>query len=278
MKIRFGPAGIPIQCNGSSTLEGVECCANLGLSAMEIEFVHGVRMSSISAESVAKIAKKLDVSISSHAPYYVNLCSKEAEKIQNTKKHIIASALITHKAGGEITVFHPGFYQKLSPKEAYETAKKNLIEIESELKQYNIKIRLGAETVGKKSAFGGLDENIHLSQDLEMVCPVVDFAHVHARGDEKITCEDGYRRIFDRLETELGDYVNHFHCHFSEVEYTEKGERKHMVLGTKNEPPFKPFMKLLAENGYSGTVICETPQLDLDVMKMQEEYNRRLRN
>ncbi|NYZ74105.1 TIM barrel protein [Candidatus Micrarchaeota archaeon] len=272
--IRFGPAGIPIQCKGSSTLEGVRCCADIGLTAMEMEFVQGVRMSETSAADVRKASQETGISLSSHAPYFVNLCSREPEKVENSFRHIIASARITALAGGDITVFHPGFYQKQSPEEAFAAAKKNLKAIEEKLKQDGIKIRLGAETVGKKSAFGGLLESIRLSQQLDMVVPVIDFAHLHARGDMRLKKAEDYKRVFDLLEKELGSYVRRFHCHFSEINYSDKGELNHLVLGTSDEPPFRPFMKVLAENGYSGTVICESPKLDLDALTMKAEYER----
>lgn len=270
--IRFGPAGIPTQCEGPGTLDGVRCCSKIGLDAMEIEFVQGVRMKEDAAGEIAKAAAELDIRLSSHAPYFVNLCSDDKTKLGNSKRHIIASAKITALAGGGITVFHPGFYQKLSPKEAFGAAKKALADIESDLEAMGIKIRLGAETVGKKSAFGGLEENIRLSQELSMVEPVIDFAHLHARGDFRIRGEDDYRAIFRRLENELGSYVQRFHCHFSEINYSDKGELNHFPLGTNNEPPFRPFVKMLAESGYRGTVICETPRLDIDALAMKKEY------
>ncbi len=275
-RIRFGPAGIPIQCEGKGTLEGVKCCSELGLAAMEMEFVQGVRMKEDTAAEIAKTAGPLDISLSSHAPYYVNLCTSDPLKLANTKRHIVTSARITSLAGGTITVFHPGFYQKLSPEEAYKAAKTNLKAIEEELKGLGVKIRLGAETVGKKGAFGGLKENIRLAQELDMVVPALDFAHLHARGDFRIRGEDDYRAIFALLEKELGDYVKRFHCHFSEINYSDKGERNHLVLGSNGEPPYKPFMKVLAESGYSGTVICETPKLDIDALTLQREFDSRV--
>jgi deoxyribonuclease-4 len=102
-----------------------------------------------SAIEIHKVAKELDISLSSHAPYYVNLCTDDEKKISNSIRHIFESARITSLAGGNITVFHPGFYQKLSKEEAYKRAKTRLSEIVEKLKQNNIKIRLGAETVGK---------------------------------------------------------------------------------------------------------------------------------
>jgi deoxyribonuclease-4 len=274
MGIRFGPAGIPIQCGSKTTLDGVKCCRELGLGAMEMEFVQGVRMGRELAAGVRAAAKAADVSLSSHAPYYVNLCSTDKAKIANSERRILASARITALAGGSITVFHPGFYQKLSPEDAFHAAKKALAGIEEKLRSEHVKIRLGAETVGKKSAFGGLAENIRLSKELGMVEPVLDFAHLHARGDFRIRGEADYRAIFGLLEKELGGYVRRFHCHFSEINYSAKGELNHFPLGTNNEPPFRPLMKVLAENGYSGTVICETPKLDLDALVMQKEYLR----
>ena len=182
-----------------------------------MEFVHGVRLNDESAKQIALTAKELDISLSSHAPYYVNLCTSDKKKIANSKRHIFESARVTALAGGNITVFHPGFYQKLAPEEAYQRAKSRLEEIQEKLKQHKVKVRLGAETVGKKSAFGGLYENIKLSQELEMVDPVIDFAHVLARGTRKIKGEEDYRAIFDLLEKELNGYMKRFHFHFSEI-------------------------------------------------------------
>ncbi|MEK6979683.1 MAG: TIM barrel protein [Candidatus Micrarchaeota archaeon] len=271
--IRFGPAGIPIQCEGG-TLEGVKCCAELGLRAMEMEFVQGVRMKEAQAKSIKPIAESLDVSLSSHAPYFVNLCSTEEEKIRNSRRNIFEAAQATSWAGGRITVFHPGFYQKLSKDVAYGIAKKNLEELHEKIDSHGIKIILGAETVGKPTQFGGFEEVIRLSEELGFVEPVLDFSHLHARRDFNIRSEREYVEIFKQLESRLGDYVHHFHSHFSEINYTEKGERNHLPLGTNNEPPFKPLIKVLSENGYSGTIICESPKLEYDALLMQKEYKR----
>ncbi len=272
--IRFGPAGIPIQCKGNSTLEGVKCCKELGLGAMEMEFVQGVRLKVDVAKEIGETAKKLDIMLSSHAPYFINFCSVHRDKIATSKRNIYQAAKITHAAGGRITVFHPGYYQKLSKEEAYKAAKKNIKDAWEKLKKEKIKIVLGAETVGKKSQFGGLDEVIKLSQELGYVEPVLDFAHIHARGDVRIKGEKEYREIFGKLEKQLGKYVKHFHSHFSEIEYTDKGERHHLPLGTKNVPPYRPLLKVIVENGYSGVIISETPQLDIDAQKMKRAYEK----
>lgn len=274
MSVRFGPAGIPVQCSGTSTLEGVRCCRELGLDAMEMEFVRGVRMSKDTADEVGKTAKKLDITLSSHAPYYINFCSKEEQKISNSRRHLFQAAEAIHHARGRITVFHPGYYQKRTPQDAFTTAKRELSSLVQKLKQHNIKTVLGAETVGKKSSFGSLEENIRLSQEVDQIEPVLDFAHMLARGDYRIKTADDYRQILSIVENELPGYSKHIHCHFSEINFTDKGERNHLPLGTNNKPPYKPFMKVLAENGYKAVVICESPKLDIDAQKMQQYYNK----
>jgi deoxyribonuclease IV len=269
--MRFGPAGIPLQCDGNTT-DGIRCTKELGLGAMEIEFVHGVKMGDEAAGAAASAAKELDIRISSHAPYYVNLCTDDATKAESGMRHIFLAARATMLCGGWITVFHPGFYQKLSKEEAHASAKKRLIELHGRMEAHGIKCVLGAETVGKKSAFGGLLENIRLASELDFVKPVLDFSHIHARRDLEIGGEEEYRKIFSMLENSLGDYVNHFHSHFSEIEYTDKGEYKHLPIGSCNEPPYLPLMKVVAENGYSGTIICESPKIEEDALVLQKEY------
>lgn len=273
-ELRFGPAGIPIRCKAGGTVEGIKCCAEMGLRAMEMEFVQGVRMKEEQASLAKEASEKSGVSLSSHAPYFINFCSLEEEKIANSKRHLFAAAQATQWAGGRITAFHPGYYQKLSKEEAYNVAKKNLQSLHEKLKQHGIKTLLGAETVGKKSQFGGFEEVIRLSEELGFVAPVLDFSHLHARRDFEIKGEEQYRQIFSALEKHLGDYVRNFHSHFSEINYSEKGERNHLVLGTNNEPPLKPLLKVIKENGYGGTIICETPKIEEDALKMQAEYGK----
>jgi deoxyribonuclease-4 len=272
--VRFGPAGIPIQCEAATTVQGIECCAKLGLRAMEMEFVRGVRMKEEQAKEAKTISEKLNISLSSHAPYFVNLCSLEEEKINGSKRNIFQAAQATFWAGGRITVFHPGYYQELSKEEAYKVAKKHLQEVHEKIESHGVKIILGAETVGKKSQFGGFEEVIRLSEELPFVQPVIDFSHLHARKDFEIKGEEQYRQIFSTLEKRLGSYVRNFHSHFSEINYSEKGERNHLPLGSNNEPPFKPLMQVLVEQGYSGTIICETPKLDADALILQKEYEK----
>ena len=99
-KIRLGPAGSP----GKSTLEGVQMVNDMGLQAMEVEFVRGVHMGIDLAREVGALAKKLDIELSIHAPYYINLASAEKKKIQESKKRILDSVERGHYLGARYVV------------------------------------------------------------------------------------------------------------------------------------------------------------------------------
>lgn len=275
-KVRFGSAGIPLQCKGSS-LDAIECSRELGLRAMELEFVRGVKLKEESARLLAPAAKKAGVSLSSHAPYWVNCCSTDAEKRETSKRNIFAAAQASSWAGARVAVFHPGYYQKKTPAECFNLAKETLEKTLESMEKHNVSwVKLGAETVGKKSQYGSLDECIELQQKIDGVMLVFDFAHLHARGDWIFKTEKDYSSLFSKVEKELPGYLKDFHAHFSCINYSEKGELNHLPLEGKNQPPYKPLMKVLAENGYAGTIISESPKLEIDALKMKAEYVKHL--
>ena len=90
--IRFGPAGIPIGTPEEGTAAGIAYCKEIGLGAMEVEFVHGVKMGEAAAREAGEVARKSDVLLSCHAPYYINCCAKEELKIAGSVRHIVATA------------------------------------------------------------------------------------------------------------------------------------------------------------------------------------------
>jgi deoxyribonuclease-4 len=270
--VRFGSAGIPLQCKGSS-LDAIECSKELGLRAMELEFVRGVKLKEENARKLKPASGKADVSLSSHAPYWVNCCSSDKSKRETSKRNIFLAAQASSWAGAGITVFHPGYYQKKTSRECFTLAKETLQNTLDSMKRHKVEgVMLGAETVGKKSQYGGLDECIELQQKIRGVMVVLDFAHLHARGDFPFRKEADYANLFKKLEKELPGYLKNFHAHFSCINYSEKGELSHLPLEGKNQPPYKPLMKVLAENGYGGTIISESPKLEYDAVKMREEY------
>ncbi|MEM3555657.1 MAG: TIM barrel protein [Candidatus Micrarchaeia archaeon] len=271
--MRWGPAGIPLDFKGS-TPEAIRYVAEEGLNAFECEFVKGVKMKKEMAEEARKVAKEKGVSLSAHAPYWINCAARERRKIEATLRNIIETARVARVMNASIIVFHPGFYMGRTAEETKELVKKTLEEALERMKQEGIKgVWLGLETTGKGTQFGSLSENIELSSALEMTKPVIDFAHIHAREGGSLKKKEDYLKIFDEVERKLGkDAVKNFHSHFSEVAFNEKGEKHHLILGEQYSPPFKPLAEVIFENGYDGTIISESPLLDVDALKMKRIY------
>lgn len=265
--IYIGTAGIPLTCKGKSTTEGVECVSKLGLGAMEVEFVRGVRMSKDAAEKVRNAADKIKIELSVHTPYYINLASLEKEKIVASKQRILASARIGNLMNAKIIVIHAGFYMSRSKEETYKIIKNSLAEIREILDSENNPVILGIETMGKQKQFGTLEESINLSRDIEKTQPVVDFAHLHARSNGGLKTQDDFAEIFNKIEDSIGKI--HLHSHFSGIFYTNGNERYHLPIDS-NEPDYLLLAKEIIERKQDITLISESPNLEVDALKFNK--------
>jgi deoxyribonuclease-4 len=251
MKIYLGPAGSPV----SSSIDGVAKVKELGLNAMEVEFTYGVRMSNSLAKEIGELAKKLKIKLSVHAPYYINLASIERKKIDASKQRIIESCERAYYLGANPVVFHSGFYGKKHPSDVFLLIKDAIDELQKRTRKW--KIQLAPETTGKHSQFGSLEELLQLRKALKCeIC--VDFAHLYARNGGKIN----YGKILDKLPKKL-------HIHFSGVEFTDKGERRHLVMG---RPRFRPLAKELIKRKISATIISESPVTWRDSLKQKKVF------
>jgi len=271
-KLRFGPAGIPLAFKGKGLPAGIAYTATLGLDAFEVEFVQGVRIRKEDAIEAGKIAKEKDITLSCHGPYFVNCCSPEKDKQETSKRNLLEALRAADLLGAKIVVFHPGFYQGQTPAVARDNAFALLSDVIEKMKKEKIKAFLGCETTGKPSQYGSLDENLEMCKKFpKHIKPVIDFGHVSSRENGKIKGKEQYEEIFSKIKDVLGkEALEGLHCHFSEQEYTEKGEKRHVPLGTNNHPPFKPLAELIKKNRYHFTIICESPLLEEDALKMQK--------
>jgi len=73
----FGTAGIPHSIQKSSTIEGIKQIKKLNLDCMELEFVQGIYLSAEKSLQVKEVAEKNSCLLSAHAPYYINLNSRD---------------------------------------------------------------------------------------------------------------------------------------------------------------------------------------------------------
>jgi len=250
--IRLGPAG----SGGLGNIEGIEFVKKNGLNAMEIEFTYGVRMQDSSAVTIGKKAKDLDISLSVHAPYYINLASKEKEKVSASKERILNSAKKAHLLGAKYVVFHAGFYQGRTGAETYRIIKNEIIDLLKIIKQNKLNVELALEITGKKSQFGSLEELLKLHEKTgSFLC--VDFAHIIARNGRI-----DYKNVFDKLKT-----LKTIHSHFSGIEFTDKGEQKHRITSKRD---LLPLLEEISKRNIDITMINESPDPLKDSLKAKK--------
>jgi len=256
MNIRFGPAGLGPVKTAEKTLEEFY---KLGLKACEVGFTYGVYIKNKEdAIRIGKEAKELDISLSIHAPYYVNLNSSEIEKREATKKRILDCCEIGELLGAKIVVFHPGYYSK-DKEESYNVIKDGIIRIMKEIERKKWKIEIAAETMGKVNVFGSIDEISRLVK--ETGCGFcIDFAHVLAR-DKKVD----YEKIAILFPWKK------WHVHFSGIVYGEKGEKHHRE--TEKEE-WNNLLKNLPKDK-DIVIINESPNMIEDSIEGLKIYNRR---
>ncbi len=249
--IKVGPAG----SSGLGNLKGVYKVAQMGLDCMEVEFTYGVRLDLKTAEEVGALAKEKGIILSVHAPYYINLASNEKDKFLASKKRILDSCERAHVLGAQNVTFHAGFYQTRTAEQTYSLIKKAVIALQKFVARRGWKVTLCPEVTGKPSQFGSLEELLRLKK--ETGCGItVDFAHLCARQQGNID----YALILKKLP-------QRFHAHFSGIEYSDKGERKHIRTTKKN---FEPLAKELVKRKLDITLINESPKPYEDAMMMKK--------
>ena len=271
-KLLFGTGGTPHSSKSESTADGIERIAELELGCMEVEFVYGTNMNQAMARKVGDIAKTLKVKLTAHAPYYINLNAHEEEKLIASKKRLIQTARIASTMGAQGIVFHPAFYLKDPPNEVYAKVKKELEDTVSAIRSEGIQVTLRAETTGKGSQFGSLEEVLRLSAEIDGVAPCIDFAHLHAREGKSNSYKE-FASILQQIADKLGrNALNDMHIHLSGIKYSGKGELSHLNL-SESDMNYIELFKAWKEFDIKGLVICESPSLEGDTLIMQKAYN-----
>ncbi len=261
MNVYIGIQGFPATARGKGVEAALYRLSELGLNALELDFVHGIYLSYEELKTLGIMAKDLGIRLSIHAPYYINLCSDDNGVVERSKERILKCAEIADLIGADIVAIHSAFYGKYSKEQAYRRVKEGYQQIIDCMKDMGIKTVLGAETMAKKSQFGTLDELLRLHDELDgWVKPYVDFAHIFARNNGRID----YAKVLDKLALHG---IKHINSHFTGL--ARRGYRyvdKHIPI---SEPVFEPLALEIVRRNLSITIICESPLLELDSRRMK---------
>jgi len=274
-RTRFGPAGVPpmFRLMGATTTDVPKLLHEEGLDAFEYQASRWGPKPQIKMQDAQKLgeeARKNDVKLSMHGSYFVNLSGKR-EVVEASKRRLIACATAADWMDAYVVVFHTGFYGKFEKDYAFKTCLTALKEVSTEMKSLGLKVKLGPETMGRKFQVGTLEEIITINQEVEGTQLVIDWGHLHALHLGSLKKVEDFRAIAEKVEEKLGTQtVRSMHCHFSKIEFSSQGEKRHHTLDEeKYGPEFRLLAEVIVDFGLHPTMICESPILDVDARKMQ---------
>jgi deoxyribonuclease IV len=268
----FGTGGVPLSARQRSTISGIERIKELGLGCMEIEFVQGITMSPATADSVRIAGNRARIALSCHAPYFINLNSREPEKVRASERRLIQTAQVAQACGVRTVVFHAAFYMNETPEKTYDIVKERMKSVLSEIKTESKTVTLRPEVTGKPTQFGTIAELLQLCKDIPELLPCIDLAHWHARTRAFNTYGE-VLGVLKHVDEALGRRaLDDMHFHFSGIKYGLRGELSHLPL-KESDFNYVEIMRGLVEYDVKGLVICESPNLEEDALLLQQTYN-----
>lgn len=277
--IRFGTVGSPQTSRESGTVAAIHHIRELGLQHLEIAWVQSVRVSDEMCAQIKTAGEKAGVTLSIHAPYFINLNSLTVELMEKSDARLLAAARKGYLAGARDIIFHPGSYHSQPPEQVYERAKQKMLEITGILREEGVQVNLRPETMGKSAMFGNLDEVVQLSKEVPGVLPCIDWAHLHARaGDGSFNSYAEFSDALGRVRAALGeDGMKKLHFHISGIAYTAKGEKAHLPLN-EADLRYRELLQALIDYGVAGTAAIEAPEPfhTADALTFQATYRRLL--
>ena len=262
--VRFGPGG---NCDWfyesgyKNTFQIPEFLSKIGLDAYEIQCGRGVRMGDDAALKLRDGAQKYNIALSVHAPYYISMSSTDEEKRLNSINYILQSAALAKLTGATRIVIHSGSCSKITRESALELAVDTMnIAVEAMDKNGYGDVAMCPETMGKINQLGTLDEVLELCLVDERIIPTVDFGHLNAREQGCLFTASDFETVINKIQDKLGEYrAKNFHVHFSKIEYSAGGEKRHLTFEDNTfGPEFEPFAEVICKRNLNPVIICES--------------------
>ena len=278
MSARFGPAGNSDsfgKMGYKGSLDVPEYIVKMGLDHFEYQCGRGVNIGEEKARKLGELAKEKGITLSLHAPYYISMSSVEEAKRLNSLNYILSSARAVDWMGGDRIVVHTGSCGKISREEALKLAKDTMRLSLAALDEAGLgHVHICPETMGKVNQLGTLYEVMELCKLDERLIPCIDFGHLNAREQGWFKSLEDFERVFDTIENELGaDRLRVFHSHFSKIEYTTGGEKKHLTFEDKvYGPDFEPVMEIVARKNCSPIFVCESDGTQAEDAKAMKDH------
>jgi deoxyribonuclease IV len=274
LSFQFGTVGSPLATpkKPGGSVGGIEFSKSIGLNTLELGWVQSVRVTEATCAAIKAKAEEQKVSLSVHAPYFINLNALD-EEWPKSRKRLMDAAIYGNLAGATDIIFHPGSYFGNDPTEVLKLAIPRLQGCVDELRKASNPVTLRPETLGKSAMLGSLEDTIEMSKAIEGVEPCIDFAHLHARpGDGTMNTYEEWSALLKTYQKELGKKaLKRLHIHLSGIEYGPKGEKNHVPVA-ESDLKLDFLFKALKDFGCAGRILCESPIMEEDALNMKKAW------
>lgn len=278
--IKFGPAGNCESFYSSGhkhSYEAPKWLSEIGLNAFEYSFGKGILLSDEMAVKIGEEMKKYGITPSIHAPYFINFANPSDEMVEKSYGYVLNSLSKLRLMGGTHLVVHTASCGKMDREEAVELTKKRLEELKNRIIDAGYsEMYVCLETMGKSQQIGTVDEIIDFCKIYDHYMPTFDFGHINALTQGTLKSESDYEEIILKTLNTLGEErTKNVHIHFSKIEYSGKGEVRHLTLEDEiYGPDFEPLARVIKKYGLTPTIICESKGImAIDACKLRDIYN-----
>lgn len=271
MSFKFGTVGSPAATppRPGGTVGGIQYAASIGLEALELAWVNGVRVGEATCAAIKLAGMENGIVLSVHAPYYINL-NGDDEKWPRLRTYLMDAAHFGNLAGATDIIFHPGTYFGRPVEQVLEVTIPRLRGCVDELRAAGNPVTLRPEISGKAAMLGSLADVLEMAKSIPGVLPCIDFAHLHARlGDGAMNTYAEWISALNLYRSSLGEQaMQQLHIHLSGINYGPKGEKNHLVM-EEADLDFRNLMRALHDSGAQGRMMCESPVLEVDALKFK---------
>jgi deoxyribonuclease-4 len=276
LSFQFGTVGSPLQTpkRPGGSVGAIEFSKSIGLDTFELGWVQSVRVTEVTCAAIKKCGTDQYVTLSVHAPYFINLNAMD-EEWPKSRKRLMDAAHYGNLAGATDIIFHPGSYFGNDPAEVLKVAIPRLKGCVEELRRMGNPVTLRPETMGKSAMLGSFEDTLEMSKAIKGVLPCLDFAHLHARpGDGTMNTVKEWTRILEAYQSALGkEALKHLHIHLSGIEYGPKGEKNHLPVA-ESDLKLNLLFRVLKDFGCAGRILCESPIMEEDALNMKKAWKR----
>ncbi len=274
LSFRFGTVGSPTGTpkNPGGSVGSIQFSSSLDLQAFELGWVQSVRVSVETCAAIRQAASDVDVAVSVHAPYFINLNADE-EEWPKSRQRLMDAAHYGNLAGATDIIFHPGSYFEQPAADVLKIAIPRLQGCLDELRAAGNPVTLRPETMGKSAMLGSLEDTLEMSRHIPGVLPCLDFAHLHARpGDGSMNSYDEWAPRLESYGKILGaEALSKLHIHLSGIEYGPKGEKNHLPV-EESDLKLEELFRALKDFNAGGRILCESPKMEEDALFMKKSW------